>query len=252
MRISDYRVRKDKMGIKNEFRKLLWKTGYDIHRLDPNVYPLARKIKLLELCHINLILDVGANTGQFAKHMRMDAGFSGRIVSFEPLTAAFELLKSSADKDPSWKVFHFALGDAEGQRLINIAQNSVSSSLLEMLPSHSNAAPGSNYVGNELAQIKTLDSLFDQICSKDENIYLKIDTQGFEKKVISGARNSLAHIDTIELEMSLEPLYRDELLFHEMYNLLGEKNYKLVLIEPVYFDEDFGPILQINGVFHRF
>jgi hypothetical protein len=86
----------------------------------------------------------------------------------------------------------------------------------------------------------------------EDNVYLKIDTQGFESKVIKGAKKSLACIDTIELEMSLVPLYQGELLFNEMFALLSKKKYSLVFIEPVYFDKDLKQILQINGIFHRF
>ncbi|MBT9139076.1 MAG: hypothetical protein DDT31_01656 [Syntrophomonadaceae bacterium] len=240
------------MGIKHEFRKVLWKMGYDISRFSPTSHPLARRRRLIQSYGINVILDVGANTGQFAQQMRNDIGFLGKIVSFEPLSFAFELLKINATRDPKWEVINCALGDSEEKREINIAANSYSSSLLNILPSHLKSAPESRCIGYELIEIKTLDSIIDNVCSTEDNIYLKIDTQGYESKVLKGAEASLNRIATIQLEMSLIPLYEDELLFNELYALLCEKGYSLVSIEPGFSDSKSGQLLQVDGIFHRY
>jgi hypothetical protein len=81
---------------------------------------------------------------------------------------------------------------------------------------------------------------------------MKIDTQGFESKVLKGAENSLMQIDTVQMEMSLVPLYEGELLFNEMSILMSEKGYVLVAIETGFSDQDSGQVLQIDGIFHRF
>ena len=121
-----------------------------------------------------------------------------------------------------------------------------------MLESHEKSAPESKYVGQETIDVKTLDSIMKDLSINEANIYLKIDTQGFESKVIKGAETSLNRIDTIQLEMSLSPLYKDELLFNELYNLLCSKGYTLVALEPGFSDNNSGQMLQIDGIFHRF
>jgi FkbM family methyltransferase len=239
------------MRIKHKLRKFLWKFGYDISGFTPTAHPVARKKQMFKSYEIDTVLDIGANTGQFAQDLRKDIGYKKKIFSFVPLSTAFELLKVHSKADMDWEVFNFAIGDTEEKQEINIAGNSLSSSLLDMMPSHLNAEPRSKYIGRELIEIKTLDSLFSNLCRTAKNIYMKIDTQGFESKVLKGAEKSLAHIDTVQIEMSLVPLYKDELLFNEIYTLLSEKGFRLVSIEGVFSDHASGQLLQVDGIFHR-
>lgn len=242
------------MSIKHELRRFLWKAGYDFSRFTPTSHPLARRKQIFKSYKIDTVLDIGANTGQFAQELRDDIGYTERILSFEPLSSAFELLKAKvkANADSAWEIFNCAIGDTEEKREINIAGNSYSSSLLNMLPSHLKSAPNSKYIGKELIEIKTVDSLFGGLCKTAKNTYMKIDTQGFESKVLNGAEKSLAKINTIQMEMSLIPLYDGELLLSEMCALMSRKGYALVAIENGFSDPVSGQLLQVDGIFHRF
>jgi FkbM family methyltransferase len=240
------------VSIKHEVRRCLWKLGYDISHFTPISHPIARRKQILESYGIDTVLDIGANSGQFGRQMRTDLGFAQRIVSFEPLSAAFGLLKANAKGDPAWEIFNYAMGDVEARLDINIAGNSYSSSLLNMLPSHLNSAPESRYVGKETIEVKTLDSIFGDLCKTSTNVYMKIDTQGFESKVLKGAEQSLPRIDTIQMEMSLVPLYDGELLFNDMCSLMASKGYTLIALENGFSDRTTGQLLQVDGIFHRF
>jgi hypothetical protein len=81
---------------------------------------------------------------------------------------------------------------------------------------------------------------------------MKIDTQGYESRVLQGAQGSLARIDTVQMELSLVPLYEGELLFQEMWELLRAKGYTLVAIESGFSAPASGQLLQVDGIFHRF
>lgn len=238
------------MSIKNNLRRILRKVGFDICHFTPSQHPIARRKKIIEYNEIDTVIDIGANAGQFAQLLRGDIGYTNRILSFEPQSSAFELLKVNAEGDLRWQVFNYALGDTEEKREINIADNSYSSSFLDMLPFHSQSAPESKYNGRELVDIKTLDSLFDGLCKPTNNVYMKIDTQGFESKVLKGAEKSLAQIGTVQIEMSLVPLYEGEMLFNDMCILMAEKGYGLVGIENVFSDQVTGRLLQVDGIFH--
>jgi FkbM family methyltransferase len=240
------------MTIKHEFRKFLWKVGYDISRFTSISHPIARRKQIFESYKIDTVLDIGANSGQFAQGLRDDINYDKSILSFEPLSSAFKLLKANAQSDSLWEVFNCALGDIEEKREINIAGNSYSSSLLSILPSHLKSAPDSQYIGKEIIKIKTLDSFFGDLCKTGKNIYMKIDTQGFEKKVLIGAEKTLAYINTIQMEMSLVPLYEGEFLFNEMCIYMSQKGYTLIAIENGFSDMASGQLLQVDGIFHRF
>jgi FkbM family methyltransferase len=239
------------MKATHQLRRILWKFGYDICRFDRTSHRLARRKYILENYAIDTVLDIGANSGQFARELRQDIGYTGRIISFEPLGEVFKSLKAHAKGDPRWETFNFAIGDVEEKREINIAGNSLSSSFLDILPSHLNAAPESKYVGKEVIDVRTLDSMFERVCKNAKNIYMKIDTQGFESKVLKGAGMSLLRIDTVQMEMSLVPLYGTELLFDEMCILMREKGFTLMAIENGFSVPDTAQLLQVDGIFRR-
>lgn len=238
------------MSIKRQIRALLRRAGFDVVRYDATSHPLARRARLLTAYKIGLVFDVGANVGQYADELRA-IGYQGRIVSFEPLNAACRALAKRAANDAAWTALNVAVGDKDGTVEMNVAGNSQSSSILDMLPLHVQSAPESQYVGKETVKMVRLDSIFHSYDTR-QPIYLKIDTQGFERRVIDGAEQSLDRIDTIQLEMSLAPLYKDELLFPEMLNLLTRKGYALVSLEQGFSRSTDGRLLQVDGIFHRF
>jgi FkbM family methyltransferase len=240
------------MRIKHELRKFFWKIGYDITPYTPVSNSIARLQQLLRFYDIETVLDIGANSGQFAEYLREDIGYAKKIISFEPLSSAFVLLKAKADKDSFWEACNIAVGDIDGEIEINIAGNSQSSSLLDMLPSHLKLAPDTSYNGKEMVEIRRIDSIFDSLCVDISKVYMKIDAQGFESKVLKGAENTLEKIHTVQMEMSLVPLYKGELLFDELYSLMKKKGYSLVAIFPGISDHRSGQLMQVDGIFHRF
>jgi FkbM family methyltransferase len=236
--------------MRNMIRSFLRNRGYDVVSYDPVNHPVARRQKLMEQHRIDLVFDVGANTGQYAMHLR-NIGYHGKIVSFEPLSSAYKALESNSKNDPLWDTVNIALGNQEGTAIINIANNSQSSSILDMLPDHVRAAPESAYVGKEEIVIRTMDSIFNDYRKPSNNVYLKIDAQGFERNIVEGAGRSLENILGIQLEVSLVPLYAGETLFAEMIEFMSEKGYVLMSIEPTYGNSDTGQLLQADCVFFR-
>ena len=125
---------------KQAVRAILKLFGLKLHWIRPVASSLppiqmaaTQMVASLQKFEINLILDVGANQGQFASEIRQ-CGYAGRIVSFEPLSKAHDKLIQASDGDTKWEVYpRCALGDHNGEVEINIAGNSESSSILPML-----------------------------------------------------------------------------------------------------------------------
>jgi hypothetical protein len=84
---------------------------------------------ILEKLSINCVLDVGANRGQFGTLLR-GIDYTGWIISFEPIRASYEVLKTVAAKREPWRVFQCALGATNERREINVAEETVFSSFL--------------------------------------------------------------------------------------------------------------------------
>lgn len=241
---------------KQAVKSILKMFGLELHRARP-APPSATQVAAIQMVsamrkfEIDLVLDVGANKGQFGSEIR-NCGYPGRIVSFEPLSSAHgELLKTSTG-DSKWEVYpRCALGDHNGEVEINIAGNSESSSILPMLESHRSAAPESAYQGKEVTSLKTLDAVAGECLKNAHATFLKIDTQGFEWQVLDGARDTLPHIKGILVELSLVPLYEGQHLWREVIDRLETGGFTLWAFKPVFSDQASGRTLQVDGIFFR-
>ena len=128
-------------------------------------------VKGLATNRIDVVLDVGANTGQFAKSIR-HANYHGKIVCFEPLPDAHEKLKSRFIRDGRTFIHpRTALGDVRGSVQFNVSGNSVSSSILNLLPSHSDAAPESTYIDTIETNIDCLDNIFADYVAPEDRVF---------------------------------------------------------------------------------
>jgi len=244
--------------MKLHLNKFLRHFNIEIQRINPRNFEtefilnlsddLITRRLFLNYFGVNLLLDVGANTGQYASLMRR-IGFVGKIISFEPLSSAFSELKKNVDGDEKWNCENFGLGNEDEQSIIHISGNSYSSSLLDILPAHIAFDLDSQYIADETIQVKKLDSIFKDYYQSDDVVMLKIDTQGFEKNVLEGAKISLPNISILQLEISIEPLYDKETLFVEMLNYLMEIGFELFTLENGIRDPKSGKLLQVDGIF---
>ncbi len=239
------------MTKKQQVVKLFRHMGYDLTRYRPSAHADARRMRQIDAYRIDLILDVGANHGGYGKELRL-SGYKGRIVSFEPLAAVYRTLEESARGDSFWQTMHCALGAQAGNQTIHVAANTTSSSLLDMLPAHKDAAPDACYVGDETIQVDTLDGLYEKIFAGAKSIWLKIDTQGFEKQVLDGAASCLHLIDTVQIEVSFTPLYDGSATYLELIQFMEAQGYEVTGMEPGFCNPDTGRLLQADFTFHRF
>jgi len=226
--------------------------GFEIRRYYPHHDPWRRLLVSLERHGVNVALDVGANVGQFAASLRR-AGYTGRMISFEPLSAAHAKLAIAARDDPLWTVApRCALAAKSGVAEINIAANSQSSSILDMLERHVAGDPKSAYLGREAVATTTLDDFLDHTPdAAGAAIALKLDTQGYEAEVLAGLDKWRGNIEVIMTEISLVGLYKGEATFLDLYRMIEERGYRCISIEPGFTDPRTSEVLQVDAIFER-
>ena len=226
--------------------------GYELHATSDTVLSAeeARRSRLLQSREISLVLDVGANEGQYARQLR-GLGYRGRIVSFEPLSDAFSALERAAAEDPLWECRRLALGSEDGGAEINVAGNSASSSLLEMKDRQLESAPEARYVGTERVDLARLDSIWPELRRDGDRVYLKLDVQGLELEVLKGAEQSLPAVSCVQAELSFVPLYEGAPDYLELIEHLRSRGFDLAGLEEGHDDRRTGEMLQADGIFVR-
>lgn len=235
--------------MKNIIKKLFNCFGLHLSKFNAISVPGYQTVQALNEHNINVVFDIGANVGQFASELR-EYGYQGKIVSFEPLPQAYKGLLSQAKGDINWIIHpRCAIGAAIGEIEINVAANSASSSILPMLNAHENAAPNSKYTHKEWSPIITLDSVLDQYISPEDNLFIKIDTQGYEWAVLDGAEQAIRQSKGVLLELSLIPLYEGQKLWQDLVDRLSSTQHFIFAIQPGFTDAKTGQTLQVDGLF---
>lgn len=237
--------------VRPTIKRLLRSVGFEVRRIRSPQGPLGPVVRLIEQERVSLLLDVGANTGQFAQDLR-HMGYSGRIVSFEPVAEAHaELLKTAAG-DPAWAVApRMALGDEDGEVAVRVAVLSGLSSVLPPTTFHVHAYAPSATVTTEIVPCRRLDTVADQYLHPEEKALLKVDVQGFEKQVLEGADSLLEKLSAVYIELSLETLYQGQALAREVLDYLERRGFEMWFVSPGWCDPQSGRMLQYDALLAR-
>ncbi|HVF52681.1 MAG TPA: FkbM family methyltransferase [Actinomycetota bacterium] len=209
---------------------------------------ILRRVLLDE--NVSLLLDVGANEGQFALETRR-LGYRRSIVSFEPLSVPYEKLEERAAHDPRWETRRCALGRRSAKRMMGVSANSVSSSLLQIDETHLRAEPASRFVREEKVEVVRLDSLRGELVPPDAPACLKLDTQGFEMDVLAGAQRTLGQVRVVHVELLPAVLYEDQAKMPEVISVLYDAGFEMIDLNREFVDPVTRHVLACNGIFVR-
>ena len=242
-------VRTTSLGrrLKTPIRQALFRAGYELVPVgsEANVYSAG----LLERLAVATVLDVGANQGQYGTWLRR-IGFQGAIVSCEPMAEPFAILEALAAADPSWTALRLAAGEADATLSMHVSANSVSSSLLAPTPGQVAAAPESAAVRREEVAVRRLDDVAAELDLAGP-LWLKIDTQGFERQVLAGGPDVLKRAVAVQCEVSLTELYEGQTDYVTILGLLRDAGFELVRTEPAFVDPGSGDALQLDVLLVR-
>ncbi|MDQ7049802.1 MAG: FkbM family methyltransferase [Enterobacterales bacterium] len=192
----------------NLLRLVAQSMGYELVSRNKDTSLNFHLLNLIQLNKIDVVLDIGANLGQFAQSLR-GSGFKGEIHSFEPIKAVFEQLQHAAKDDALWHVHNHAMGSEIGLGKINVTQASDLSSILEPNQYGSKRFKKNKISHTETIQISTVDNFLinDLVNGTNKKVFLKTDTQGYDLEVIKGAKQSIKQIRCLLSEISLIPIY---------------------------------------------
>lgn len=162
-------------------------TGYWLHKaetLPPGTNLLIDIQRKIRYPLPAVIFDVGANTGQTVAWLR-DFLPDATIYSFEPVASTFKELKRNVSQDKKVLAAQLAFGDREEKKMIRVfEQHSALNSLKAELMNQSVHAK------EEEITVTTIDS-YCKTHTISKIDFLKIDTEGYELKVLEGASKML-------------------------------------------------------------
>ena len=225
--------------------------GFDVRRWPALPASYRDLAALLSHQRVDVLLDVGGNTGQFGQSIRK-AGYDRRIVSFEPTDAAHQALAATARNDDRWDVAPpLALGARDGVETIHCFNRSDMNSLQRINGVAMDAFPRLEATGDAQVEVRRLDGLFDQYVGADERAFLKLDTQGSERAIIDGATAVLPRIVGIQAELPLVALYDGTASFRDMVDHLEQFGFSLAMTLPVNFNKRLGRQIETDAIFVR-
>jgi FkbM family methyltransferase len=206
---------------------------------------------LFEMYGVNCVIDVGAHEGEYAKRLRA-GGYSGRIVSFEPVPRAFAELERAAAEDPDWHVHRLALGRDEGATTMNTVPGTLSSL---RPPTKFGARRYARLRDPETVevQVRRLDAVLDDALDglDGPRPYLKLDTQGFDLDVFAGAGDRIAEFVGMQSELALMQIYEGMPRLPEALPVYEAAGFDVAAMYPVSRQGRTGRVLEFDCVMVR-
>lgn len=224
---------------------LLNKYGYECIRKKKSPSLKSHLFNLIDQYLIDVVIDVGANHGQFGKLLR-SIGYQGEILSFEPTKKSFEILSEASGTDGRWKVYPLALGDKKKSEKINVFASSDFNSLLH--PNHMGQATFNSKLKKlhtESINIETLNNVLTQHALRGKRIFLKMDTQGYDLNVFKGASKYYSSISCLLSEISFQSIYQKMPGYHETIGFYESKGFSVSGLYPVSRQKD-GSMIEMD------
>lgn len=219
-----------------------------------NRYAMAYHLsRLFSKQSIDCVIDVGGHQGGYGNFLRTEVGYRGVILSFEPVEGNFLKLQQAAKRDDRWFTHQMALGDRCGRFEMNVMKAGLLNSFLAPEPDGVPDFAKWNVIEKrEPVECRTLDSLKEELTRRHgwRNVYLKIDTQGYDFKVMQGAAQTLGQVRGLQTEASIRPLYQGMVPFEKVYAHLQAVGFQATGMYPVARDS-FQRLVEFDLVMVR-
>jgi FkbM family methyltransferase len=207
--------------------------------------------RLLRYLEVDCVLDVGANSGQFADMLRSTVGYAGLIISFEPNPEQFIELRARASRDPLWQAVPQALGREAGEAEFNVYASSELSSLRSLDPGagHQPADPVARQIR---VDVRTLAECLPELQERYgfSRPFLKMDTQGFDVEIAKGAGSRLTDFVGLQSEVAFQRLYQGAPDFQSALAFYEASGFVLARLTPVH-ELHFPELVEMDCVMVR-
>jgi FkbM family methyltransferase len=195
------------------------------------------------------IVDVGANTGQFAIAAH-NIFPQARIYSFEPLHDVYKELVRRTASLSGIQTFNLALGEEAGTITFWRNEFTPSSSVLMMAEAHRQAFPYTSTSQAVEVRIERLDTIAETLTMESE-LLLKIDVQGYEDRVLRGATRTVERAAMLLIEISFETLYEGQASHDEIARFARTHGFEYAGALDQLLCPRTGRILSADGIFLR-
>ena len=199
----------------------------------------------------NCVLDVGANKGQYATRLRA-AGYTGWIVSFEPVAADFEILAQKAAQDPRWTVHQIGLGRESGEIAMNVVPGTLSS-VLSATEFGAERYEQLQHASAQQVQVRRLDEVWGAVTGHvpDCRPYLKLDTQGFDLEAFAGLGKRVEELVGMQSEVALIKIYEGMPTMTEALAVYEAAGFEVSGMFPVSRERRTGRVLEFDCLMIR-
>ena len=227
--------------------------GYDLVRRDKQLRLDSHLSVLLPALGIDLVVDVGANAGQYARRLRQ-IGYTGDILSYEPLSAMQAVLRRSAWQDARWAVRDVALGAEAGTATIRMSPDSSWSSLRGFTDWGRARFPSQDRDAQpeEISIVRLDGDLPEQVPDwRERAIFLKLDTQGFDQEAFAGAEGILGAVRALQAEVPFLSIYDGAPRYAEAMAAYEAKGFEVTGLFPVKRDRRTHRMIEMDCVMRR-
>ncbi len=203
---------------------------------------------VLQALYFDLIVDIGANRGQFALIARKTYP-KAKILSFEPLEEPSKIFKKIFSHDPNVTLYPYAIGRQQTTATIHVTKDDDSSSMLPISKIQSDMFPGASEKETRQVLVSPLSQLISS-ASIPLAALLKIDVQGFELEVLQGCEDILQKFSHLYVECSFMELYEGQSLAYQIIAWLEKRDFMLIGVHNMFYGKH-GTAIQGDFLFAR-
>lgn len=225
--------------------------GYSLQRINKAESEEDILFKALRLGGAGLVIDCGANHGQFYQLCRR-SGYTGPIWCVEPNPQCLKTLSKLAEQDKSLKVIPVGSGNRDAQLFLHSAGALDDlSSLLDQTPLLTERFKRAEVRGGLEVRVRRLDELMDEGgVAEDLPVFLKVDTQGYDLATLEGLGDRKKQVIAVKAEMSVQAVYNGAPSHWELLDFFRSSGFEPFFFSTVTRDFD-GRYIEYDAYFLR-